>query len=191
VYCCFVCYSCGGWLWPCVLQSVFICSSKLCCALKCHESHHSFGTNCDIFDTTRSFGSPFRYLIKVMLPKGVNVYLKTNCLLLYAFCDCFQLSLLVFRKFVACNTCIALTVLKTVSSVSLITCITTAVHSNLDFLWFSGRGTSPKHWTSYMCYQSIERQCTVWALVWAFCFTTVAETSNWRRYVCVLRLSVW
>jgi len=143
VYCSVVCYSCGGWLWPCVLQSLFVCSSTLCCALKCHESHHSFGTNCDIFDTTHSFGSPFRYLIKVMLPKGVNVYLKTNCLLFYAFCHCFLLSLLVFPKFMACGMCIALTVFKTVSSVSLITLITTAVHSNLDFFYFQNEAKLP------------------------------------------------
>jgi len=176
-----------------MLQSLFVCSSTLCCPLKCHESHHSCGTNCDIFDTTHSFCSPFRCLIKVMLPKGVNVFFlkQTNCLLLYSFCDCFLLSLLVFPMFVACSTCIVLTLFKKVLWVSLITRITTAVHSYFAFLWFSGWSCLAKHVNSYIFYHCTERQCTLWALLWALCFATVAETSDWRRYVWDLKLSVW
>jgi hypothetical protein len=130
------------------------------------------------FDTTHSLDSPFRYLIKVMLPKFIHVLLKqTNCFLLYAFCD-FLLSLLVFPKFVACSMYIALTVFKTVWSVSLITCITISVGSYLDSLWFSEVGSKYKQLTSHILSQHTERQCSLWALLWALFFTTVAETSN-------------
>jgi IS1 family transposase len=65
------------------------------------------------------------------------------------------------------------------------------VRSYLDSLWFSGWNSSSKHMISHIYYQRTERQFTLWALLWALCFTTVAETSNWRRYVWDSGLSVW
>lgn len=68
-------------------------------------------------DITQSIGSLFRYLINVIIPKSVHVFLKINLLDLYAFWGYVPLPLLVFQRFVSCRKCFTLAVFKMVSSV--------------------------------------------------------------------------